>query len=48
MPHRKRFLPWIALLVVWVVWGSTYLAIRIVVHEMPPLPRPRCASRPRD
>jgi drug/metabolite transporter (DMT)-like permease len=24
--------------VVWVVWGSTYLAMRIVVREMPPLP----------
>lgn len=34
---RRRLLPWIALLVVWVVWGSTYLAIRIVVREMPPL-----------
>ena len=33
----RRLLPWIALLVVWVVWGSTYLAMRIVVHEMPPL-----------
>ena len=38
MPDRKRrLLPWIALLVIWVVWGSTYLAIRIVVHDMPPL-----------
>lgn len=26
-----------ALLVVYVVWGSTYLAIRVVVEEMPPL-----------
>ena len=34
---RSRLLPWMALLVVWVVWGSTYLAIRIVVREMPPL-----------
>jgi drug/metabolite transporter (DMT)-like permease len=34
---RRPVLPWIALLVVWVVWGSTYLAIRIVVGEMPPL-----------
>ncbi len=34
---RRRLLPWIALLVVWVVWGSTYLAMRIVVREMPPL-----------
>lgn len=37
MPERKRLLPWLSLLVIWVVWGSTYLAIRVVVHEMPPL-----------
>jgi drug/metabolite transporter (DMT)-like permease len=36
MPTRGRLLPWIALLVVWTVWGSTYLAIRVVVREMPP------------
>jgi drug/metabolite transporter (DMT)-like permease len=36
MPARGRLLPWISLLVVWTVWGSTYLAIRIVVREMPP------------
>lgn len=34
---RRRLLPWVALVVVWVVWGSTYLGIRVVVHEMPPL-----------
>jgi drug/metabolite transporter (DMT)-like permease len=34
---RRRALPWLALLVVWVVWGSTYLAMRVVVGEMPPL-----------
>jgi drug/metabolite transporter (DMT)-like permease len=34
---RRRLLPWISLLVVWVVWGSTYLAMRVVVREMPPL-----------
>ncbi len=34
---RRRFLPWLSLLVVWVVWGSTYLAMRVVVREMPPL-----------
>ena len=33
----RRLLPWLSLLVVWVVWGSTYLAIRVVVAEMPPL-----------
>jgi len=28
---------WTALLVVWVVWGSTYLAIKVVVDTLPPL-----------
>ena len=28
---------WAALLIVYVVWGSTYLAIRVVVETMPPL-----------
>ncbi len=35
--QRRPLLPWISLLVVWVVWGSTYLGMRIVVREMPPL-----------
>ncbi|MFI5184969.1 MAG: EamA family transporter [Vicinamibacteria bacterium] len=30
-------LPWLALATVYVVWGSTYLAIRVVVQEIPPL-----------
>jgi drug/metabolite transporter (DMT)-like permease len=30
-------LVWLALLVVYVVWGSTYLAIRVVVETAPPL-----------
>lgn len=30
------WLIWAALLVVYVVWGSTYLAIRVVVDSMPP------------
>ena len=34
---RRSLLPWLALAIVYVVWGSTYLAIRIVVREMPPL-----------
>jgi drug/metabolite transporter (DMT)-like permease len=34
---RRRLLPYVALVVVWLVWGSTYLAMRVVVHEMPPL-----------
>ena len=33
----RRPLPHLALGVVWVVWGSTYLAMRVVVAEMPPL-----------
>ena len=33
---RRPLLPWLSLLVVYVVWGSTYLAIRVVVQEMPP------------
>ena len=37
MRRHRHLLPWIALLVVYVVWGSTYLAIRIAVREMPPL-----------
>jgi drug/metabolite transporter (DMT)-like permease len=28
---------WAALLVVWVVWGSTYIAIRVGVESIPPL-----------
>ena len=34
--RNRRLLPWLALLVVYVVWGSTYLAIRVVVRELPP------------
>jgi drug/metabolite transporter (DMT)-like permease len=33
---RSTFWPWVALSTVYVVWGSTYLAIRVVVGEMPP------------
>jgi len=35
-PRHRRLLPWLALFVVYVVWGSTYMAIRIAVREMPP------------
>ena len=28
---------WAALLVVYVVWGSTYLAIRVAIDTLPPL-----------
>lgn len=33
----RGLLPYVPLLVVWVVWGSTYLAMRVVVHELPPV-----------
>ncbi|MDQ3403733.1 MAG: EamA family transporter [Actinomycetota bacterium] len=33
----KSWLPWAALGVVYVVWGSTYLAMRFMVESMPPL-----------
>lgn len=36
-PARRLHWAWISLALVWVVWGSTYLAIRIVVQEIPPL-----------
>src|SRR3954466_7746842 len=34
-PQKRRLLPWVALGIVYVVWGSTYLAIRIAVREVP-------------
>ncbi len=34
---RSRVLSWIALGVVYLVWGSTYLAIRVGVGHLPPL-----------
>lgn len=33
----RRTLSWVALSVVYVVWGSTYLAIRVGVRHLPPL-----------
>jgi drug/metabolite transporter (DMT)-like permease len=33
---RGSFSAWAALLVVWVVWGSTYLAIRVADRSIPP------------
>jgi drug/metabolite transporter (DMT)-like permease len=35
--RRGRLVAWVCLLIVWVVWGSTYLAIKIGVETMPPL-----------
>ena len=37
MERTTRFLPWIALVAVWILWGSTYLGIRMAVESMPPL-----------
>src|ERR1700733_10844466 len=34
---RTRIQSWIALGIVYVVWGSTYLAIRVGVGHLPPL-----------
>jgi len=34
--HRPGLSAWAALLVVWVVWGSTYLAIRVADRSIPP------------
>jgi drug/metabolite transporter (DMT)-like permease len=34
---RPPWLVWAALLVIYVVWGSTYLAIRVTVRTLPPL-----------
>lgn len=31
-----KLLPWIALLTVWIVWGSTFLGIRVAVETIPP------------
>jgi len=36
-PRQRKLLPWIALFVIYIVWGSTYLAIRVVVREVPPM-----------
>jgi drug/metabolite transporter (DMT)-like permease len=35
--QHRRTLPWIALGVVYVLWGSTYLANRYIIVSMPPL-----------
>jgi drug/metabolite transporter (DMT)-like permease len=37
-PRRDEAAGWAALLVVWLVWGSTYLAIRIADRTIPPFP----------
>jgi drug/metabolite transporter (DMT)-like permease len=35
--RRRTILAWIALFAIWIVWGSTYMAIRIMVLDLPPL-----------
>jgi drug/metabolite transporter (DMT)-like permease len=35
--RRASLVAWVGLFIVWVVWGSTYLAIRVGVETMPPL-----------
>jgi drug/metabolite transporter (DMT)-like permease len=35
--RRPGVAAWVCLLIVWVVWGSTYLAIKVGVETMPPL-----------
>jgi drug/metabolite transporter (DMT)-like permease len=37
-PRPPRLAAWAALMVVWVVWGSTYLAIRVADRTIPPFP----------
>jgi drug/metabolite transporter (DMT)-like permease len=34
---RSPLLPWLALITVWIFWGSTYLGIRLAVDTIPPL-----------
>ncbi|MYS86003.1 EamA family transporter [Embleya scabrispora] len=34
---RDRLLPWVALVTVWILWGSTYLGIRYAIETIPPL-----------
>jgi drug/metabolite transporter (DMT)-like permease len=35
--EQRKILPWVSLAIIYVVWGSTYMAIRIVVREIPPM-----------
>src|SRR5260370_17956476 len=35
--RRAGLVAWVCLLIVYVLWGSTYLAIRVGVETMPPL-----------
>jgi len=35
-PQRAGLLSWLALVTVWILWGSTYLGIRVAVQAIPP------------
>jgi drug/metabolite transporter (DMT)-like permease len=35
--RRVSLVAWVSLVIVWLVWGSTYLAIRVGVETIPPL-----------
>ena len=35
--YRRSWKTWLAFAIIYLVWGSTFLAIRIGVHEIPPL-----------
>ncbi|HSM79609.1 MAG TPA: EamA family transporter, partial [Bryobacteraceae bacterium] len=35
--HRPAWKTWLAFAMIYFVWGSTFLAIRVGVHEVPPL-----------
>ena len=37
LDHEPRWLGPLALATIYVVWGSTYLAIRVMVEDIPPL-----------
>lgn len=34
--NRGGLLPWLALLTIWIVWGSTYLGMNVAVETIPP------------
>lgn len=40
--NRGALLPWLALLTIWTVWGSTYLAMNIAVETIPPFLMTAC------
>lgn len=42
--RRAGLAAWVSLLIVWLVWGSTYLAIRVGVETIPPLPTATVAT----